>query len=142
MFESPMCRRTRRRRINGRLAQLSTDEKWGHQNQAALRHLRISCRNGAMRMVSAIPYFPALVGALLSLPVEPVPGAITFIAPFPGSAIETWESFSRNDVSGLVNVTLPIFGGQATVSGPNEYIWITATTFSTPGSFGLGPFPA
>jgi hypothetical protein len=65
-------------------------------------------------------------------------------AEFTGSARENWESFSRANVSGLSGVPLAIFGGAATIIGPNEYIWISQIGVADPntGGFGLGPYAA
>jgi hypothetical protein len=64
---------------------------------------------------------------------------ITLIAePFTGSAVETWEEFP------VANPGSPatIFGGQATISGDNPFVWMTTFVLGTPGGLGLGPFPA
>lgn len=58
--------------------------------------------------------------------------------PFTGSAIESWENHP------VVNPgsPTPIFGGQATISGDNPFIWMTTSELGAPGGLGLGPFPA
>jgi hypothetical protein len=61
---------------------------------------------------------------------------------FSGTAIETFEGLSRNDISALNNVEVPIFSGLATISGPNEYIWLNGTQLGYPGTFGLGYYNA
>jgi hypothetical protein len=63
---------------------------------------------------------------------------------FSGSGVEDWESFSRANVSGLSGVPLPIFGGTATISGQNEFIWISCEGIAEPslGCFGLGAYAA
>lgn len=63
---------------------------------------------------------------------------------FAGSALENWETFSRANVLGLSGVLLPIFGGVATITGPNEYIWISQIGIADPnsGGFGLGAYAA
>lgn len=43
---------------------------------------------------------------------------------FTGSAVGTFEELSRANVSALQNVEVPTFSGLATISGPNEYIWL------------------
>jgi len=61
---------------------------------------------------------------------------------FTGSATETFEELSRVNVQALVNVEVPIFSGLATISGPNEYIWLNGTQLGYPGTFGLGYYNA
>lgn len=65
-------------------------------------------------------------------------------APFEARSVETWESFPRAQVSGLRDVELPIFGGAATISGPNEYVYLyrPGLPLAYPETFGLGPFNA
>ena len=66
----------------------------------------------------------------------------TIPSEFTGSAIETFEELSRANVSALQNVEVPIFSGLATISGPNEYIWLNGTQLAYPGTFGLGYYNA
>ena len=64
---------------------------------------------------------------------------ITLIGnPFLGDSMETWEEFP------VANPGSPaiIFGGRATISGDNPFVWMTTFTLGTPGGLGLGPFPA
>jgi hypothetical protein len=71
-------------------------------------------------------------------------GTFARVNEFSGVLVEDFESYSRAQVSGLSNTPLPIFGGNATISGPNEYIWLTCSGIADPnrGCFGLGTFSA
>ena len=66
----------------------------------------------------------------------------TVSAEFSGSAIETFEEYSRAQVSDWNYVPLSIFSGLATISGPHAYIWLNGTQLGYPGTFGLGPYNA
>ena len=58
--------------------------------------------------------------------------------PFSGNALETWEEFPAEYASS----PLTIFGGEATISGDNPFIWTTGYSLLSPGGLGLGPFDA
>ena len=60
------------------------------------------------------------------------------ISPFYGNALETWDELP----GGYASSPLSIFGGLATISGDNPFIWTTAYSLGTPGGLGLGPFDA
>ena len=83
-----------------------------------------------------------LVAALLVCFAAPMPllrAEIRSVAvPFAGDVVESWEEFPV----WYVTPPLIIFGGQASIAGPNDYIWQTASALATPGGFGLGPFEA
>lgn len=84
--------------------------------------------------------FTALCLSLSSGQAQAQPQRVT--GEFAGTAIETFEGFSRDNVQARVNVPLPIFSGLGAISGPNEYIWINDPRLAYPGTFGLGPYTA
>ena len=65
-------------------------------------------------------------------------GVTSLPAPFTGDFRETWEQFPVDYPGSPVT----IFGGQATISGGNPFVWMTTYTFGTPGGLGLGAFTA
>jgi hypothetical protein len=65
-------------------------------------------------------------------------GITSIIDPFSGDMVETWEEFPVANPGSPVM----IFGGQATISGDNPFVWMTTYSLGTPGGLGLGPFPA
>jgi hypothetical protein len=85
--------------------------------------------------------------ALVVLAAGPAPAVAAVIerlaTPFSGTgtAIEDWESFTRSE-TGWQNVPVSIFSGAATITGPNEFIWLNGRSLNDPGTFGLGPFIA
>jgi hypothetical protein len=97
-------------------------------------YLMPSPTSGCRLLLSIILLFPFLSDAAIQ----------RLDSEFAGEATESWESYSRANVSGLVNTPLPIFGGKGTISGQNEYIWITQYGIADPntGGFGLGGFAA
>jgi hypothetical protein len=82
-----------------------------------------------------------IVAILLQLILQPslLRADITPITdPFTGDFIETWEGFPV----GYPGSPATVFGGRATISGDNPFVWMTTFTLGTPGGLGLGPFPA
>jgi hypothetical protein len=78
-----------------------------------------------------VAFLPLLISNPLYARLSAVPTEFT------GSAIESFEEFSQADVFDLNNVPIPIFSGQATISGPAEYIWRNGT-IGDPATFALG----